>query len=152
VTPDGNEDVVQFDVNRGEGEEAGDEELHGHGGVPLRGGDLTDGELGLGRRVEVPCVALAGDSTSESEREGDQEVHGEESYNSAEGESSGGVVNNGDGVEERPDDEEGSNEEGDAEQDVVHPVFAAELLVPHATSETSEKGSQGVDDDRQRQG
>jgi len=147
VTPNGDEDIVQLDVDGGEGEEASDEELDRESGVPLRSRDLTDGELGLGGRIEVTSVALTSDGTGKSEGEGNQEIHGEESYDGAEGKSSSGFVHDGDGVEEGPDDEERTDEESDTDQDVVNPVLAAELLVPHTTGEASEKSSQGVDDD-----
>ena len=99
------------------------------------------------RRLVATAEVLAEDAADDGERVADEEPDGKEEDDRGHGEGLGGVVGPAEAVLDGPDEEGGKGEQTAGEVDVPDPGRAAELFVEGGGSESSDAGSEGVEED-----
>jgi len=131
VSPHGRKDVVKLDVDGGERQESGDEDLEWTSSVPWNLGWDLPSHLGCsGRSAEVFAgVVLGYNSAKHSQRECQQREQRRDGEDCREWKSAGRTVRHGQRIDPHEHQYDWGWEEPGSDEDALHPVLALHLAV-----------------------
>ena len=115
------------------------------------GGDLSGELLGPSRCVEILGHVASEDASDDGEREGYEAEEAEDDHDGPEGQSGGGAVHDGDGIDPSEDDGKWEGEEEGREDDAVDPLHASHLLVEGRGNVAADERAGCVEDEHARE-